>query len=135
MIPYSIQHVSPNHDIRHGNIYTLYDSVEIDRLNETIISYIIEFIDDFCSETTEQYIQITSYKDFCYKFWRKTEFIIKEWYSIFRVYYFKNEWIEWNLEEYQEDIYNAYVKKNRSLIQNNVVINKRYKLWNFNNKV
>lgn len=135
MIPYSIQHVSPNHDIRHDNIYTIYDSIENNILNETIISYIVDFIHDFCNETTDHPIQITSYKNFCYKFWRKTEFIVKEWYSIFRVYYFENEWIEWNLEEFQENIYNAYVKKNRSLIQNNVVVNKKYKLWKFNKNV
>ena len=71
MIPYSIQYVYPSDDIRDNNIYTTYDSIEKNKLDETIINIIIEFIYDFCSEKIGHNIQITSYKDFCNKFWKK----------------------------------------------------------------
>ena len=36
---------------------------------------------------------------------------MRGWYHIFRVYYFENEWVEWNIDEYSEQIYFAYVNK------------------------
>jgi hypothetical protein len=111
MIPYYIQNVYPSDDMRDNNIQTKCDYIEKNKLNETIINFIVEFIYDFCNEKTGNNIQITSYKDFCDKFWKKHEYMVREWYYIFRVDYFENVWTEWNVEEYQEQIYLAYVNK------------------------
>ena len=56
-------------------------------------------------------IKINSYDNFCSLFWKKTEYMMRGWYHIFRVYYFENEWIEWNIDDYSEQIYFAYVNK------------------------
>jgi hypothetical protein len=32
-------------------------------------------------------------------------------YYIFYIKYFENDWKEWNVEDYKEDIYNSYVNK------------------------
>jgi len=111
MIPYSIQHVSPSDDIRDDNINIIYDCIEYNKLDEKIIDYIIDFIYDFFDYESEYNIKITSYEDFCNTYWKKTEFKIRGWNNIFRVYYFRNTWMKWNLEEYTEQIYNAYINK------------------------
>ena len=62
-----------NIDIEHG-------CVENEKINETIINSIIEFINDFCYEETGHNWQITSYRDFFGKFWSNGEYIIRGWY-------------------------------------------------------
>jgi hypothetical protein len=58
----------------------LYDYIEKNKLNETIINFIIEFIYEFCSDKFGYDIEVTSYKDFCNKFWKIKEIRIREWY-------------------------------------------------------
>jgi hypothetical protein len=41
MIPYSIQHVYPNDDIRINNIFTTLDCIEKNKLNETFINIVV----------------------------------------------------------------------------------------------
>ena len=64
---------------------------------------------EFCSEKYGHGIEIKSYDDFCDKYWRIKEIKIKGRYNIFCVYYFEKEWILWNIENYKEEIYKAYV--------------------------
>ena len=111
MIPYSIQQVYPNDDIRNNNIFTTLDCIEKNKLNETFINTIIQFIDEFCSDDYGHGLQINSYDDFCKQFWIKAGYMVYDWYYIFDIYYFQNTWIKWNVEEYQEQIFLAYINK------------------------
>lgn len=111
MIPYFIEKASPRDDISDNNIITYYDCCKKDNINKKIIDYIIEFMYEFCSKDYGHNLKITSYEDFCNKYWKIAEFTIKNYYYIFRVYYFENEWIEWNIIDYHEDIFNSYLNK------------------------
>lgn len=107
MIPYVIQYATPSDDIRIENIETIYDSGEKEKMNEKIIEYIINIMYDWCGECN-----IKSYNDFCDMYWKIMQneaAVIWGWANVFRVSYFENEWLEWNIEEHQEEIYIAYV--------------------------
>jgi len=103
MIPYSIQYAYPSNNTRDNSI--MCDYIEKTKLDETIINYIVEFMYNFCKYKHE----ITSYKDFCDHYWKTHE--PTEWYYIFNVEYFEKIWIDWNVEEHQEQIYHTYVQK------------------------
>lgn len=111
MIPYYIQHAYPIDNMRDNNIDTENGCVENEKINETIINSIIEFMNNYCCEETGHNLQITSYIDFCEKFWKNGDYIISGWYFIFNVYYFEDKWIEWDVEKYQDLIYFAYLNK------------------------
>lgn len=111
MIPYCIQRAFPCDDIRDNNIETEYGCVEKEKLNETIMNFIIEFMNDFCCQETGHNIKITSYEDFCEKYWNIGVFIVRGWYFIFHIYYFEDKWIEWDVEKYHPLIYIEYVDK------------------------
>jgi hypothetical protein len=66
---------------------------------------------EYCSEEYGYGIVIKSYDDFCDKYWENHEFTIKDWYPVFRVDYFDNEWIEWDITKHKEQIYTSYVIK------------------------
>ena len=121
MITYTVQHIflRPD-DIDENDIYTTCDFIDKNKLNEQIIHIIVEFMHETCSKYPD--IQFISYIDFCNKYWNKNEYIIRdfcrkkqinlqEWYYIFKASYFEKDWIEWNLEEYQDQIYLTYVHK------------------------
>lgn len=109
MIPYYIQCAYPIDDMRDNNIDTKNGCVENEKINETIINSIIEFMNDLCCEEIGNNWQITSYKDFCEKFWKNGGYIISGWYFIFTVYYFEEDkWIDWDVERYQDLIYLIY---------------------------
>jgi hypothetical protein len=110
MIPYVIEHSYPSDDIDERNIDTSYCSSEKDKLNETIISSLIEIMYKFCSEEYGNGIKITSYDDFCYQYWKKME-IKMDNFHIFYIKYFENDWKEWNVEDDKEEIYISYVRK------------------------
>lgn len=112
MIPYFIQQASPDEDTRFANIYTQFDSCEMQKLHETFIRYITNIMYEFCSENYGHGVKIRSYDDFCYQYWKIHENEMKGWYSIFRVYYFfENDWIEWNIENYKDTIYSSYLSR------------------------
>jgi len=111
MIPYCIQHVYPSDDVRVNNIFTTFYCVEKNKLDETVINIIIQFIDEFCSSDYGHSLQIKSYEDFCNKFWEIADCIVDGWYYIFDISYFENTWKKWNIEEYKDQIYIAYVNK------------------------
>lgn len=109
MIPYVIECANPSDDMRYSNIDTIYDSCEKDKLDETIIKYIINYMHEYCSADYGHNLEITSYNDFCEKYWNIKEYIIKDWYIIFNVMYFENKWIQWDVNEHIKQIYITYV--------------------------
>lgn len=111
MIPYYIGQACSSDDLREANIYQTRGSCVKSKLNEMIISHIVDFMYEFCSEEYGHDIKITSYDDFCDKYWKIKEIPLRWWYNIFRIYYFENDWIEWKISDYKEEIYNEYVKK------------------------
>ena len=111
MIPYYIQRAYQSNDIRDNNIITTDGCCEKEQLNNTIVNEIIQFMYEFCSEDIGYNIQVSSYEDFCDHFWNEAGCMIREWYYIFKIYYFEDKWMEWNIEEYQEQIYLAYTHK------------------------
>jgi len=106
MIPYSIQYACPSSNTR-DNICIKCDYIEKTKLDEAILNFIVDFIHDFSNNITE----ITSYTDFCGKYWKKHGCMVRDWYYIFNVEYFEKIWIDWNVEEQQEQIYHTYVQK------------------------
>jgi hypothetical protein len=110
MIPYIIEHSNPSDDIDERNIDTNYYSSEKDKLNETIITSIIEIMYEYCSEEYGIGLKITSYDDFCYQYWKTKEIKMDNFY-VFYIKYFENDWKDWNVEDNKEEIYNSYVSK------------------------
>jgi len=106
MIPYSIQYVCPSANPL-DNINIKCDYIENNKLDETIIYFIVEFMYDFCKGENVQ--EITSYKDFCEIYWKTHG--LTDWYYIFKVEYFEHTWRDWNIEDYQDQIYRSYAKK------------------------
>ena len=111
MIPYSIEHVYSSEGILDNDVYTKFDYIEKNKLNDTVINVIVGFMYEFCNQNPENIIKITSYKDFCDHFWKKNEIIDRDWYYIFKASYYEKVWIDWNTEDYQEEIYLTYVNK------------------------
>jgi hypothetical protein len=112
MIPYCIQYASAVEDPRDNNIFITNDCCKREKLNTTIISIIIQFMYEFCSEDYGHGITISSYDDFCQKYWQFQGFQVRGWYWIFHIVYFDdNSWIEWKMEDYTKAIFNAYQDK------------------------
>jgi len=59
MIPYVIERSIPSDNIVKRNIETSYYSSEKDKLNETIITSLVEIMYDFCSEEYGHGMKIT----------------------------------------------------------------------------
>jgi hypothetical protein len=111
MIPFCIEIAFPSDDFRNNNIGTDYDYCLKENLHNTIINFIIDFMNEFCSEDYGHNIHIISYEDFCDKFWQINGCCINGWSNIFRIYYYENKWIEWNLPKYEEEIFTNYTNK------------------------
>jgi hypothetical protein len=114
MIPYTVQQVYPNNDSRYDNVYTRFDCIEKDKFDERIINIITDFMCDFCSKDSRHNTQITSFYDFCRQYWETEECIVRGWKYIFRIHYFEIEWNEWNIEDYVDQIFIAYMIKSNS---------------------
>jgi len=116
-VPYFIQEAIPDEDARCQNIYMQFNSCELDQLNDTIIHCITCIIYDFCSKEYGHGIKISSYDDFCCNYWKIHGIEIKYWHSIFRAYYFlDDQWVEWNIEDYKDDIYSSYMTRCATLL-------------------
>ena len=115
MIPYYIQQACSSDDVREANVYVTRGSCVKSNLNEMIINHIVNEMYEFCSEEYGHNIKITSYDDFCDQYWKIIEIKLHGWYDIFRVYYFENEWIKWDISDYKKEIYDEYVKYNNTL--------------------
>lgn len=112
MIPYCIHYASAVDDERDNNIFITNECCEREKLNATLISTIIQFMYEFCSEEYGHGLTITSYDDFCQKYWQLQGFQIRGWYWIFRIDYFLDDlWIPWKIEDHAQDIYKAYQNK------------------------
>lgn len=112
MIPYIIQQAHPTNDCRYKNIFTNFMNCEKDNLDNNVITYIIEFMFEFCSKDYGHGIQISSYDDFCEQYWRLSDVEISGWFEVFKISYYKNnKWSTWNIDEHKEEIYNQYVNK------------------------
>lgn len=110
MIPYFIQRATPNNDIREDNIDTTPGCCLRDNMDNEIITSITTIMYEFCSEKYGYNIKITSYDDFCNQYWKIAEFKIRYWQQIFKVFYFENnKWIEWDILENADKIYDFYV--------------------------
>ena len=108
MIPYVIEHSNPSDDIYQRSIYTYYYSSEPDTLNEHIITMLTEIMYEFCSYKYGHGINITSYDDFCYQYWKIKGMTMAN-VDVFNITYFENGWKNWNVADHKEEIYNSYV--------------------------
>jgi hypothetical protein len=112
MIPYIIKQARPIDDTCYDNVIIELSSSRCkEDLNKDIIDYISTVMYEFCSEEYGHDIKITSYSDFCEKYWKTLEMQLKYWDSVFEVYYFENNWIKWDITAYQDKIWLAYNKK------------------------
>ena len=109
MIPYVIEQSRPS-DYKDFNIITSYYSCEKDKLTINIIIHIVDNMYEFCSHEYGYGIKITSYDDFCNQYWEIKEIQMGNFY-VFNIKYFENDWKNWNVEDYKEDIYITYVNK------------------------
>jgi len=112
-IPYYIQRVRPNNDVRYNNIINIAKhSAKKVNLDEDIIDFIVVDMYDFCSDIYGYGIQISSYEDFCNKYWELQDCQIQGWLHIYQVYYFENNvWMQWNIEDKFSKIYEKYVER------------------------
>ena len=104
MIPYTFQYANPSDDLRDHNVDTVYGSIEKHKLDELFIHEIVEFMNEL--EYTPK-----SYQDFCNAFWKLNGWRMFEWYYMFKIYYFETTWIQWKVEDHQDEIYTAYLNK------------------------
>lgn len=111
LIPYIVYQASPTDDDRNSNMDLSVGSCEQNSLHNDIIQNIVNIIYDFCSKEYGYNITITSYDDFCEKYWEIREIRIRGWYDVFEVRYFSNKWILWDINKYKETIFNEYMKK------------------------
>ena len=108
MIPFYIERGTPYHDIRLSNVSTERYSSSKEKLNETIILHIVEFMYEFCGDCYHN-IQISSYEDFVEQYWKIGEFHLDDFYNVFEVYYFENGlWVKWKIEDYFDEIFTYY---------------------------
>jgi hypothetical protein len=112
MIPYCIQYATAVDDQRDNNIFITNDCCKREDIYDTIISTIIQFMYEFCSEDIGHGITITSYDDFCQKYWQLQGFEIRGWYWVFYIEYFHdNRWIHWKIQDNTNAIFKAYQDK------------------------
>ena len=111
-IPYTIEETRPSDDLRRCNVIITHKcSQTMETLDEDIIHNIIETMYEFCSEEYGYNINITSFDDFCEKYWEINVITMEDFY-IFHVYYFDLTmkcWKKWIIEDYKEQIYNSYL--------------------------
>ncbi len=90
-----------------ANIFNTYGSIELNKLHQTFIDEIVSFMTEFCSDHK---INVTSYDDFCKKFYCINGRICDR--PLFIMHYFiDGEWKTWEPELYDSEIYNAYAVK------------------------
>jgi hypothetical protein len=110
MIPFYIEQAMRRDFIDHSNIATLqgFCDSEQQNIDHIIIHYLTEVIHEFSSDYN---IQITSFNHFCQEYWKTNGFSILDWEYVFRVYYFDQHWIEWNVLDFHHLIFNFYNAK------------------------
>ncbi len=115
MVPFIIQQAIPAFSINERNIQTNYHvSINID-INKTIIEKITDIMIEFCSDYSGHNIEISSYQDFCDKYREINDCCIKYFEKVFIIYYFSDEWTEWNISNYEINIFENYEYKIKQL--------------------
>ena len=112
MIPYTLLQANPQGDYsNYANVHTSHHTSENRiTLHNSLICYIVEFIYEFCSKEYGHNIDITSYDDFCEKWWDKQDQELIN-VPIFEIHYFeKDEWKEWKTYDNEKEIYEGYMK-------------------------
>jgi hypothetical protein len=112
-IPFCINQANGTSNPNEPNITTHLHFAKVDEnLKDAIIAKIIIIIYQICSQEYGFGINIHSFEDFCEKYWKNTEYgcNISFYKYVFQVYYFANDcWNEFNVIQYQNEIYDAYV--------------------------
>ena len=112
MIPYVLSQANPQGDYsNYPNVHTSYHVCKNrGTLHSSLLCCIVEFMYEFCSKKYGYNIDITSYDDFCEKWWdKKDQELINV--PIFEIHYYENdEWKEWKTDVYKNEIYEAYMK-------------------------
>ena len=112
MIPYTLAEANPQQAYsNYANIHTSYHVCKNrGDLHNSLVCYIVEFMFEFCSNKYGHGITITSYDNFCEKWWSMQDRKIID-VPIFEIYYFENdEWKEWKTNEYEKEIFEEYMK-------------------------
>lgn len=68
MIPYCIHYASAVDDGRDNNIFITNECCKKEKIDSCIISFIIEFMYEFCNEEYGYNITISSYDNFCQQY-------------------------------------------------------------------
>ena len=91
-----------------ANILLEYDSCDQDKLHKTFIKTIVLFMDEFCDNECGHGISITSYEDFCRKYYQVNGQVADA--PLFLIRYFINGiWKTWEPELYDSEIYATYM--------------------------
>lgn len=112
MLPYILSQANPQG--AYSNYANVHTSVHVCEnrvtLHSSFLCYIAEFMFEFCSKQYGHDIDITSYDDFCEKWWdRQDSELINV--PIFEIHYFeKDEWKEWKTYDNEKEIYEGYMK-------------------------
>jgi hypothetical protein len=112
MIPYTLSCLLPSSSYTENeNVTTCFLMCEHrDELLNEIITDINEYMYEFCSKEYGYDIEISSYDDFCEKWWNLQECKMVNFY-IFEIHYFDNNcWNILDLKEHSDEIYKEYVK-------------------------
>ena len=112
MIPYILSEASPQGSyFNYANIQTsCHVCKDSGTLHSTLLDYIVEFVYEFCSKEYGHGIDITSYNDFCDKWWSRQDRELIN-IPIFEIHYFENdEWKEWKTYDNETEIFEGYMK-------------------------
>ncbi len=111
MIPFIIKQARPSYDLRDNNVIIHHELTNYDEdLDKTIIKCIVNIMYEFCSKEYGYNIKISSYSDFCDKYWEVYEVKFRYWNSVFEVSYFNEKWNDWDASLHEQQIYELYQK-------------------------
>ena len=110
MIPYVVTEPNPGHG-RSANMHTSYGVCEDYTLTAHLTSAIAEIMYEFCSKEYGHGLQINSFQDFCTQWWEKQDYVMPNtpFYAVH--FFWRGEWQEWKTDEYELELYHAYLAK------------------------
>jgi hypothetical protein len=111
IVPYVIEHSECNDAYTNeSNKFTTYDCIEKNKLHDYFISIIVEIMYEFCHDKYGHGINVTSYSNFCEKYYEQHGRV--EDTPLFTMRYFEDgDWHEWRTYTYASEIYTAYMYK------------------------
>ena len=111
LVPFVIEHAVSNGSYTdQPNIFTEYSCISKDQLHQTFIDEIVEFMYEFCSAEYGHGIEITSYDDFCEKYYDENCRVDDVPLYIMR-YFVDGEWHIWEPNTHSIDIYRNYITR------------------------